>query len=58
MKHSCPNARVPQPEQKAGVWNLLMVRLLQCAFASFVHAGNLRVTTAVQQESRDSTRTA
>ena len=23
MKHSCPNARVPQPEQKAEVWNFV-----------------------------------
>ena len=46
MKQSDTSAQVHRLGHASVAWNWLIARLIQCAFASFIHTGNLRVTTA------------
>ena len=46
MKHSDTSTQVHRLGRVSVAWNWLTARLLQRAFASFIHTGNLRVTTA------------
>jgi cyclopropane-fatty-acyl-phospholipid synthase len=45
MKHSVARIEVHQFGYASVAWDWLIARVLQCAFVSFIHAGNLRVTT-------------
>ena len=45
MKHSDTSPQVHRLGHASVAWNWLIARLIQCAFASFMHTGNLRVTT-------------
>ena len=45
MKQSGTSTQVHQLGHASVAWSWLMARLLQLAFASFIHTGHLRVTT-------------
>ena len=46
MRHDGTSTQEYHPGYTSAAWNWVMAELLRCAFASFVHTGQLRVTTA------------
>jgi len=46
MKHDGTSSQEYHPGYTSVAWNRVMTELLRCAFSSFIHAGQLRVTTA------------
>ena len=46
MKYGIPSTKKLSFRNASEGWDWLIARLLKYAFASFIHTGNLRVTTA------------